>query len=197
MSEQIVRLTRDYPSIWSRPVVRAIDTRIFRLHYFRDCLACGFCNDQCCRHGVDVDQENAQRLLALGSDFQSYVGVPASEWFSPEVVVDEEFPSGVNVRTRIHDGYCVFHQTTGKGCKIHAWCAANAVDYHALKPIVSVLFPLTFEKAVLMPSNEVLDGTLVCASEGESLYDGVRDELIWFFGQAFACELDSVRGNLQ
>jgi hypothetical protein len=197
MSEAIVPLTRGYPSVWSRPVIRAIDTRIFRLHYFQRCLACGFCKDQCCRHGVDIDLENAERLFALGDDFQSYVGVPRSEWFSVQVVDDEEFPSGAHQRTRTREGYCVFHDAAGRGCKIHAWSLQNGVDYHALKPMVSTLFPLTFERAVLVPSNEVLDGTLVCAGEGSSLYDGVRDELIWFFGKEFARELDALKSALQ
>jgi hypothetical protein len=197
MTETIVRLARDYPSVWSRPVISAIDTRIFRLRYFQRCLACGFCKDQCCRHGVDIDTENAERLLALGDDFRSYVGVPASEWFSVQAIDDEEFPSGVHVRTRTREGYCVFHDSGGRGCKIHAWCLRNGVDYHGLKPMVSALFPLTFETAVLMPSNEVLEGTLVCAGEGSSLYDGVRDELIWFFGHELARELDTLQADLR
>src|ERR1700682_5339383 len=119
MREEIVRLARNYPSVWSRPVIGAIDTLIFRLRYFRRCLSCGFCEDQCCRHGVDIDLDNAERLLALGYEFQRYVGVPATEWFSTDALEDEEFPSGAHIRTRTREEYCVFHDNAGRGCKIH------------------------------------------------------------------------------
>ena len=37
------------------PVLRAVDKNIFSLRYFQHCMACSFCHDACCRHGVDVD----------------------------------------------------------------------------------------------------------------------------------------------
>jgi hypothetical protein len=48
-----------------------------------------------------------------------------------------------------------------------------------------------------MPSNEVLEGSLVCADEGSTLYDGVRDELIWFFGCELVRELDTLQTDLR
>ena len=192
----ISELSRYYPSVWSRPVLRAVDTEIFRLRYFQRCLACDFCGDQCCDHGVDIDQANAERLLALGDDFQSRVGISREGWFTKESVPDEEFPSRRHLRTQVRNGKCVFHGAQGRGCTIHAWCIDNKVDYHTLKPMVSVLFPLTFEHGVLVPSNEMKDGTLVCGGRGETLYDGVRDELAWYFGGAFVRELDDLRAWL-
>jgi hypothetical protein len=56
-----------------------------------------------------------------------------------------------------------------------------------------VLFPLTFEDGVLVASSEVEERELVCAGSGPSLYEGVRGELAYYFGDAFVAELDSIR----
>ena len=193
----IVALGGAFPSVWSRPVLHAADDRIFNLSYFRRCLACTFCNDQCCDHGVDVDVANAERLLALDGSFESYVGTPKSEWFTQEQVEDDEFPSRRHLRTQTKKGKCVFHSRSGRGCAIHAWCLANEMDYHALKPMVSVLFPLTFERGVLVPSNEITENELVCAGRGDTLYDGAREELAWYFGNELVQVLDRLRDEVR
>ena|SRR5665213_832877 len=189
----ILALKREHPSIFKAPVLHAAASEIFALRYFTHCMACGFCNDQCCSYGVDIDVENANALHALGPDFKALVGVPEAEWFTDEIVEDAEFPSGRHRRTRTRDGFCVFHTPNGHGCRIHAYCAATGLDYHRYKPMVSILFPLTFEHGCLVPSSEVIDGSLICAGDGPSLYDGVRDELAYFFGQGLVEELDAMK----
>jgi hypothetical protein len=189
-------LAREHPSIYQAPVLRTVDTRIFSLRYFTHCMACGFCADQCCSYGVDIDVANAERLLALGDGFESFVGVPQGDWFTDEVVEDAEFPSGRHVRTRARGSHCVFHVANGRGCRIHAWCAEHGLDYHHYKPMVSILFPLTFNFGRLEPSSEVLDGSLVCAGDGPSLYDGGRSELAYYFGAALVAELDALKAAL-
>jgi hypothetical protein len=189
----IVRLNREHASIFGAPVLREVDRRIFRLRYFTHCMACGFCNDQCCSYGVDIDAENANRLRALGPGFKAFIGVPDEEWFTDEIVEDAEFPSGRNRRTRVLGSHCVFHSPQGRGCLIHAWCLEMGLDYHLLKPMVSILFPLTFEHGCLVPSSEAVDRSLVCAGEGPTLYDGVRGELAYYFGAALTAELDALQ----
>ena len=191
----IVALEREYPSIFRAPVIRSVDTRIFALHYFTHCMSCGFCNDQCCSYGVDIDAGNARKLLAMGDDFKSFIGVPEDEWFTDEIVEDAEFPSGRNLRTRTRGDHCVFHKSDGRGCLIHAYCAQNGLDYHLYKPMVSILFPLTFNYSVLEPSSEVVDRSLVCAGDGLSLYDGGRPELAYFFGDGLVKELDTLKAE--
>jgi len=186
------RLSRDHASIFGAPVLSTVDPRIFSLRYFTRCMACGFCNDQCCSYGVDIDLANAEKLLAMGEDFKAFVGVPDSEWFTAEIVEDPEFPSGRHVRTRTRGSHCVFHEAGGRGCKIHAWCLGHGLDYHLYKPLVSILFPLTFNHGCLEPSSEVLDGSLVCAATGPSLYAGVRGELEYYFGAGLIAELDAL-----
>lgn len=188
----VVALSRAYPSRLERPVLHAVDTRIFTLRYFRHCMDCGFCGDQCCEHGVDVDRDNADRILAMGDGFETFVGKPKTGWFTREMIVDDEFPSRAQTRTSVAGTHCVFHDARTRGCKIHAWCLSHDLDVRAYKPMVSLLFPVTFEKSVLMPSTEVLDGTLVCAGRGDTLYQGARDELLHFFGEEFVRELDDL-----
>jgi len=163
--------------------------------YFRDCMDCSFCHDACCQHGVDVDLDNAARLLTAPDKFKKMVGVPQNEWFTDSVVADTEFPSGYHRRTRIRDGACVFRNPQGRGCLIHSFCLDEGLDYHTLKPMVSALFPLTFEHGVLMPSTEILDGSLICAGDGPSCYDGVRGELEWYFGEGLTRELDTLKNG--
>lgn len=191
----ILALAREHVCILKAPVLRAVDTEIFRLRYFTHCMSCGFCRDQCCSYGVDIDIDNAAALCALGPDFKALIGIPESQWFGEEIADDPEFPSGRNLRTRVRDGHCVFHNRDGRGCRIHAYCVENGLDYHLYKPMVSILFPLTFEQGCLVPSSEAVDGSLVCAGDGPSLYEGGRGELGHFFGSGLVAELDAIEAE--
>lgn len=186
-------LSKPYPARLGAPVLTAVDSRIFTSRYYQNCMGCSFCHDACCQHGVDVDADNAARLLAAPEKFKRLVGVPEKEWFTADVIADAEFPSGHHRRTTVRDGACVFHNPQGRGCLIHAYCLDEGLDYHVLKPMVSVLFPLTFEHGVLMPSTEVLDGSLICAGDGPTCYEGVRSELFYYFGEALIRELDDLK----
>ncbi len=188
----MIALSRPYASVLGAPILTAVDPRIFTSRYFQNCMGCSFCHDACCNHGVDVDSGNADRLLAAPAKFKNLVSVPESEWFTAEIIADSEFPSGSHRRTATRNGACIFRSPHGRGCLIHAYCLEEGMDYHALKPMVSVLFPLTFEHGVLMPSTEILDGSLVCAGDGPSCYDGVRAELDYYFGQDLVRELDAL-----
>lgn len=189
----MILLSRAYPCRLGAPVIDRIDERIFTLRYYAACMVCGFCADQCCSYGVDIDAANMDALRALGPAFEAFVGVPKADWFTADFVYDPEFPSGANGRSATRGGKCVFANRDGRGCRIHAWCLQNGLDYHAYKPLVSTLFPVTFEHGALVPSPEVVDGTLICAQEGPSLYDGARSELLYYFGQSFVAELDGFR----
>ncbi len=193
----MIALGRNYPSLFGAPVIRAVDARIFSLRYFARCMECGFCRDQCCNYGVDIDRTNMERLRSLGPAFERFAGVPQSEWFTSEIAADPEFPSGEHGRTRAANGKCVFADVGKRGCRIHAWCLEQGLDYHLYKPMVSILFPLTFEHGALVPSPEAVDGSLVCSGEGVSLYDGVRDELRYFFGDDLVAALDVLKSKVQ
>ncbi len=191
----MIALSKAYPSLLGAPVLISVDERIFTSRYYQNCMGCSFCHDACCQHGVDIDAATAERLLAAPDKFKKRVGVPASEWFTAEITEDVEFPSGYNRRTATRNGACVFRDPKSRGCLIHAYSLEEGLDYHVLKPMVSVLFPLTFEHGVLMPSTEVLDGSLICAGDGPSCYDGVRGELAYYFGDDLVRELDGMKDD--
>jgi hypothetical protein len=191
----VIALSRPYACAGGGPVLTMVEPRIFTLRYFQNCMGCGFCQDSCCQYGVDIDLDNAARLTAMPADFHAFVGVPASQWFTGDVVADAEFPSGHHVRTQVKDGGCVFLNKPGRGCMIHAYCLDRGIDYHGLKPMVSTLFPLTFDYGVLAASSEVVDGSLVCSGEGPSCYCGARGELAHYFGDALVTELDRLEAR--
>jgi hypothetical protein len=188
----VVSLSTSYPCHMGGPILHAVDRRIFSLRYFQNCMSCSFCHDACCRHGVDIDMDNVARLKSVHGRFPALVGVPEAEWFTTEVIADAEFPSGHHVRTQVRDGGCVFLDRKSRGCLIHRFALEEGLDYHSLKPMVSILFPLTFEHGVLVASAEALDGTLICGGQGPSCYDGARGELGYYFGEALTRELDDL-----
>jgi hypothetical protein len=190
-----VALSKPYSCVFGAPVLQAVDPRIFSLRYFARCMDCTFCGDDCCSYGVDIDAENAARVAALPG-LQDVVRVPPSDWFTATPTPDAEFPSGAYVRTQAKDGKCVFHMMGGRGCAIHAYCLREGLDYHLYKPMVSTLFPVTFDNGLLCASSEAIDGSLVCSNRGDALYDGAREELRYYFGDGLVDELDALRASL-
>lgn len=188
----VVKLSRAYGCRLGAPMLHSVDTSIFVTRYFTHCVDCGFCHDACCSHGVDIDAANAERLKAAPQAFKDRVGAPVEDWFAGPVRQDSEFPSGTCLRTAVRDGGCIFRNRQGRGCAIHAWCLENGIDYHELKPLVSTLFPVTFEHGVLQLSDEAADGSLVCEGDGPSCYDGARAELLYYFGDGMVAELDTL-----
>jgi hypothetical protein len=191
----MIALSKAYVCVLGAPVIGAVDPAIFTYRYFTHCMTCGFCKDSCCSYGVDIDVENIDRILALDTDFDEFVGMPRAKWFTTRTWQDPEFPGGAQKRTRTKNGACVFLDREKRGCKIHAYCLEKGIDYHTLKPLVSTLFPVTFEGGALVASGELEDGSLVCSGKGPVLYDGVRGELACYFGEAFVAELDALRAG--
>jgi hypothetical protein len=54
---------------------------------------------------------------------------------------------------------------------------------------------VTFEQGVLTASGEAVDGSLVCAGQGPSLYEGARSELGYYFGTGLVAELDQLKAR--
>ncbi|MDP9150910.1 MAG: hypothetical protein M3O36_13350 [Myxococcota bacterium] len=185
-------LSRAYACRWGVPIVDRVDTAIFARTYFVQCMDCSYCHDSCCQYGVDVDVTNVARLDAHAASLEQYTGVPRARWFTGEWCDDGEFPGGRQTRTRVEDGACVFRNRRGRGCTIHSFAVERGIDYHELKPMVSVLFPITFDGGLLHPSNEILDRSLQCIDDGPTLYRGVRSEVGWYFGGDLVAELDAL-----
>ena len=171
-------------------MVRAVDDAIFTSRYFGACMQCGFCADACCQHGVDVSVPERDRILARADEVTARIGVDPSQWFEPGITLDADFPGGAATRTRVVNGRCVFLRRDARGCVLHALALETNGDYHDLKPLVSTLFPVTFGDATLLCSEELGDGTLVCAGDGPTAYDMARAELAYYFGTELVSELD-------
>ena len=173
-------------------MIHQVDTGIFHRRYFGHCMSCGHCGDSCCQHGVDVSVVERDRILAHADELEPLVGSPRERWFTPTIVRDADFPGGASTRTTVVDGGCVFLQRDARGCVLHALALRRGEDYHAVKPMVSTLFPVTFGEGTLFCSEELVDSTLVCAGEGPTAYEMARGELAYYFGAALVAELDAL-----
>jgi Fe-S-cluster containining protein len=170
--------------------VHQVDDAIFTRRYFGHCMRCGFCADACCYHGVDVSVVERDRILARADELERLLPVARESWFLPTITADPDFPGGAATRTAIVNGACVFLQRDSRGCTLHALALASGEDYHAIKPMVSTLFPVTFGGGALLCSEELLDGTLVCGGAGPTAYEMARAELAHYFGEELVTELD-------
>jgi hypothetical protein len=83
---------------------------------------------------------------------------------------------------------------------LHRYAIEKGIDYHEVKPLMSSLFPLSFEGGdggcTLRAAGEVEDEELVCLDEGPTIYRGQRDELLHYFGQELVAELDAIEASL-
>ena len=112
-------LAQKHASIFGAPVIARADDDIFQLRYFTRCMACDFCRDACCDHGVDVDEPNVKRILARADALERFVGSPRESWFLPGFIDDAEHPGGRYTRTRAVSGKCVF-RAPSRGCALQA-----------------------------------------------------------------------------
>ncbi|MEO6526139.1 MAG: hypothetical protein ABIP93_05905 [Gemmatimonadaceae bacterium] len=163
---------------------------MFTRRYFGHCLQCTFCGDACCYHGVDVSLQERDRILARADELEPLLAVPRTGWFDTRVTLDVDFPGGGATRTAVVDGACVFLQRDRRGCLLHAFALSANEDYHAIKPMVSTLFPVTFGDGALLCSEELHEGSLVCAGAGPTAYEMARGELAHYFGEDLVLELD-------
>ena len=189
-------LARAYAARGGAPVIHHVDPAIFHRRYFGHCLACGFCGDACCEHGVDVALEERDRILARADSLEPLVGVGRDHWFVDGIQQDADFPGGAATRTAVVNGACVFLRRDARGCALHAHALAHGEDYHAIKPMDSALFPVTFGEGALVCSEELVDGSLVCTGEGPTAYEMARGELAYYFGAELVIELDALAQSL-
>jgi Fe-S-cluster containining protein len=188
----IQKLSRSYIARDGAPVISGVDTRIFHLQYFTHCSQCNFCHDWCCSFGVELDLKNVERIQAKADALEKLVRIDRNEWFENEVVDDEEFPGGKYTGTNVINDACVFLNRSGRGCLLHSYSMQKGLDYHHLKPIVCVIYPLTFSQGILLPADEIEDRSLVCMDEGLTLYHALKDELAFYFGSEFVTELNEI-----
>jgi len=181
----VIQLSRAFASRYGVPSISQIDLRMYTLRYFT----------WCCEHGVDVDLLHVRAMEQHREGLEVATGIPFADWFTDEYEEDDEVPGGASMRTNTTERGCVFLTPGGRGCTIHQYANDNGIDYHELKSLVDVLFPLTYEGELLTIADEVADGSLVCLDTGPTVYQGMRKELQYYFGDSFVKELDEIEAG--
>lgn len=193
-----VALSRAYPGKLEAPPLRAVDPAIFTERYFRHCMQCTFCGDDCCSQGVYVDVPTVARLLEHASELERYVGLPPAQWFGPQWTDDPDAAGGRSTRTRVTDGRCVFLDRRNRGCQIHRYALEAGLDHYLLKPFYSVLYPLSVVGGALVPAEDIDPvPLLVCSGYQDSLYAGIRSDLGYYYGADLLAELDRLASDTQ
>jgi Fe-S-cluster containining protein len=191
----IKALRRPYASIHGAPVIDRVDTDLFVMTYYMHCMQCNFCHDSCCAYGADIDLPNVERVRAYADALSAEIRYPPAAWFKETATPDHEYAGGAYTRTRTVEGACVFLNRTGRGCLIHKFCLEKGLDYHHLKPLVCILFPISFSEGLFFPAEEILDGSLVCLGPGPTLYRSSREEIRHYFGDEMVTELDAIEAD--
>ncbi|HMT12861.1 MAG TPA: DUF3109 family protein [Ignavibacteria bacterium] len=194
-----IKLKNSYPSIHKLPVIHGVDTDIFEVTYFMKCMECNFCKDQCCEWGADIDMQNVERLMKYKDELEQFTGIESDKWFDEsEKGTDYEYPGNEYMRTMFDEekDACIFLNTKSRGCMIHSFALSKGIDYHEIKPTFCSLFPVTYMDGILMTPEEIDEGLTACLGEGPTLYQGSRDELLYYFGEGLVAELDALQNEV-
>jgi Fe-S-cluster containining protein len=212
--ESVVPLSRAYTCRYGAPALDRVDVDIYRWTYFARCMECGFCQDACCQYGADIEAPRVDAILARRDELEAYLGVPRDKWFRDDPsdiwwVIDPDYPGGEYTRTglaQLPDGRsshnteaCVFLDPTpgGRGCRLHRFALERGIDVHDIKPMVCLLFPVSFSEGLLCPAYEFqLDGELVCQGPGETVYRSARPDILYYFGPELVAELDELERTI-
>lgn len=204
-----VPLSRPYTCRLGAPVIDRIDPRIFTLTYFGKCMECTFCHDSCCQYGADTEMPRVAALEKYQTELEAYLGVPRSGWFreDPEdfgILDEPEYPGGKYTRTQVvesedrvpvNEWHCVFLDPApgSRGCRIHRFALERGIDVHEIKPMVCLLFPLSFKEGEMTPAYEFdLEDELICEGPGDTLYASARADVLAYFGPEMVAELDAL-----
>jgi Fe-S-cluster containining protein len=203
-----VTLSRSYTCRFGAPVIDRVDPRIFSLTYFGKCMDCTFCKDACCQYGADIDMARVAAMEEYQKELEEYLDLPRADWFreDPEdcgILDEAEYPSGKYTRTQVwelpegrsphNEWACVFLDRQGRGCRIHRFALERGIQVHEIKPMVCLLFPVSFNQGVFVPAVEFdIEDELVCQGPGDTLYESARADIEWYFGSDMIKELDEL-----
>jgi Fe-S-cluster containining protein len=165
---------------------------IFLKNYFARCLECNFCHDWCCSFGADIDIQNVERIQHQKEEILPFIRTSEVEWFEAEYTYYEEYAGNQYTRINPQGPRCVFISKDQRGCGLHRHAISRQMDYHEIKPLVCILFPLSFEEGILLVAPELDDNSLVCSGAGYSAYQSLRNELEYYFGGELVEELDRI-----
>src|SRR5215207_10520477 len=186
----IIPLGKEYVS--GNMAISFVHRDIFLKQYFAQCLQCNFCHDACCSYGADIDIQSVEKIQQHQEEILPFIRPSDIEWFDAETTYYEEYAGNQYTRINTQGPRCVFISKDQRGCGLHRYAISKQMDYHEIKPLVCILFPLSFSEGVLSPAPELDDSSLICAGSGYSAYQSVQNELEYYFGREFVEELDGI-----
>jgi Fe-S-cluster containining protein len=159
--------------------------------------------EACCQYGADTDLAERDAILGHADQLRELL-VPAARtapWFTTDVQIDPDYPSGQHVRTAVFkraDGVdgCVFLAHDRRGCAIHRAALEGGWDLHQVKPHICRLFPMSYEEDAIVISDDYEDYDCADAPGAPSLYRVARDTLAAVFGPALVAALDAVEATV-
>jgi hypothetical protein len=190
----IIPLRREHAS--GNLSISFVHRDIFLRKYFARCLECSFCHDWCCSFGADIDIQNVEKIQQQKEEILPFIRLHEEEWFEEDFTYYEEYAGNHYTRINPHGSRCAFISKVQRGCGLHRYAISKGMDYHEIKPLVCILFPLSFGEGILSLAPELDDGSLVCSGSGDSAYRAMRNELEHYFGQALLAELDEIEEQI-
>jgi Fe-S-cluster containining protein len=155
--------------------------------------------DACCQYGCDVDVSERNAILARREAIAPLLAAEVRElpWFdesAPEE--DPDTPSGVVVRTAVHDDRCLFLAHDRRGCAIHRAALEQGWDHRGVKPTICRLFPLTYGDGAIMVSDDYPDYSCAYEPNAPTLYRVAREALGDIFGPELVRAMDDAEARV-
>jgi hypothetical protein len=123
------------------------------------CYGCD-CNDSCCKFGADFDKESYDLVIANNEEIEKLVNRKIEDCFEKEWSNDSEFLGNNSIRSVKGDhGYCIFHNTEGKGCILYKLESQGKINRRII-PSICRLFPLSWENGNLIVYHEQKDSVI-------------------------------------
>ena len=181
-------LSRAYVARDGAPVIHEVDAAIFHAPVLRPLHALRLLRATRAASTASTSPSRSATASSRSADaIEPRVGVPRDAWFDARrSSTTPIFPAARRRAPRWSTAAASFSgaRRAAACCTPSRW--SEGEDYHVLKPMVSALFPVTFGGGALLCSEELTDGSLVCAGEGPTAYEMARDELAYYFGDGAA-----------
>ncbi len=191
----------------SHPKFNRVEVSVFTKRVVADCMthACTIREtntvklDACCQYGCDVALTERDAILARAESIRPVLAAEVRElpWFdesAPEH--DPDVPSGIVVRTAVHNDGCLFLSHDRRGCAIHRASLEQGWDFRGTKPSICRLFPLTYGDGAIMISDDYVDYSCAFEPNAPTLYQVARDAIADIFGEELVRALDEVEARV-
>ncbi len=186
-----------------------VDPTIFVCRLVADCMThtCSLKHknntiklDACCQYGADVDIAERDAILSHSKQLRSILNESVRDlpWFTDDVIVDKDFPTGAHVRTQTtsDEAGCVFLQHSQRGCAIHRAAIEGNWNMEGIKPNICRLFPITYTDQSIVMSDDYLDYSCAYDADAPSVYRVSRQTLASVFDHDLIKILDKLETNI-